>query len=355
MLTALDRVQPGEYSEFAAYLQSGDQPPLHSIMTACLNRLSEHPEPLIHMVLGEAVAATARIRAALIILESLGNSASTALIIQSHNLAAYYLSSRGFLQEAWVALGQAEQLGSIPGGLPYSTMAAVYAYQADLLREWNRLDEALERARISVQLTNYTGGSMAFTALAFLFKVLLARGEFEEASTVLQHVEHLMDHLQNPYQDALYVLVDQVRFWLERGEIERAVQWAERLERQDPLQSPLAQGRVDVSLTHVKLAQRKPDEALTLLKPRLEAAAQQERWGNVLEMQLLAALAHQMRGEEQEALNLLAEAVRLAQPEGHIRSFVDEGPPMAVLLSSLRAGKHGKGKAGNDAMIWWSR
>lgn len=196
---------------------------------------------------------------------------------------------------------------------------------------------------------------MAFTALAFLFKVLLARGEFEEASTVLQHVEHLMDHLQNPYQDALYVLVDQVRFWLERGEIERAVQWAERLERQDPLQSPLAQGRVDVSLTHVKLAQRKPDEALTLLKPRLEAAAQQERWGNVLEMQLLAALAHQMRGEEQEALTLLAEAVRLAQPEGHIRSFVDEGPPMAVLLSSLRAGKHGKGKAGNDAMIWWSR
>jgi LuxR family maltose regulon positive regulatory protein len=241
-------------------------------------------------------------------------------------------------------------LGSIPGGLPYSTMAAVYAYQADLLREWNRLDEALERARISVQHTNFTGGSMAFTALAFLFKVLLARGEFEEASTVLQQLEHLTDHLQNPYQYALYVLVDQVRFWLARGEIERAVQSAEWSEREDPLQSPLAQGRVDVSLTHVKLAQRKPDEALTLLKPRLEAATQKERWGNVIELQVLAALAHQMGGEEQEALTVLAEAVRLAQPEGYIRSFVDEGLPMAVMLSSLRASKHGKGKSGNDAM-----
>src|SRR5262249_40072228 len=107
-------------------------------------------ESMIHMVLGEAVPATARIRAALIIWESLGNSASTALIIQSLNLAAYYLNSRGLVQEAWGTLEQADQLGSIPGGLPYSTMAAVYAYQADLLREWNRLDEALERARISV-------------------------------------------------------------------------------------------------------------------------------------------------------------------------------------------------------------
>jgi LuxR family maltose regulon positive regulatory protein len=307
-------------------------------------------ESMIHMVLGEAVPATARIRSALIILESLGNSASTAIIIQSLNLAAYYLSSRGLLQEAWEALEQAEQLGSLPGGLPYSTMAAVYAYQADLLRGWNRLDLALERARISVQLTNYTGGSMAFTALVYLFKVLLARGEFEEASTVLQQVEHLMDHLQNPYVYALYVLVDQVRFWLERGEIERAIQWAERMERQDPLQSPLAQERVDVSLTHVNLAQRKPGEALTLLKPRLLAAIQQERWGNVIEMQVLAALAHQMRGEEQEALTMLVEAVRLAQPEGHIRSFVDEGPRMAVLLFALRASNHGKGKSGNDAM-----
>jgi LuxR family maltose regulon positive regulatory protein len=178
---------------------------------------------------------------------------------------------------------------------------------------------------------------------------LLARGEIEEASTVLQQAEHLMDHLHNPYVYALYVLVDQVRFWLARGEISRAIQWAERSEREDPLPSPLAQEQVDVALAHVKLFQSKPGEVLTLLMPRLEAATQQERWGNVIELLLLSALAHQMRGDEQGALTLLAETVRLAQPEGHIRSFVDEGDPMATLLSALRASKRMQGKSGNDA------
>ena len=306
-------------------------------------------ESMIHMVLGEAVPATAKIRDALTIWESSGNTASTAVMITCHHLAAYYLSSRGHLQEAWRLLEQAMELGSIPAGLPYPCMAAVYAYQANLLREWNRLDEALERARMAVQLTNSTTGAMAFTALAFLLKILLARGEIEEASTVLQQAEHVMDHLHNPYLYALYVLFDQVRFWLARGEISRAIQWAERSEREDPLPSPIAQERVDVALAHVKLVQRKPGEALTLLMPRLKAAIQQERWGNVIELRLLTAMAHQMRSEEQEALTTLVEAVRLAQPEGYIRSFVDEGAPMATLLSALRASKRGQGKSGNDA------
>ncbi len=61
VLTALDRVQPGNYSEFAAYLQAEAQPSLHSVITACLNRLLEQPEPLIlalddyHLLTEEAV------------------------------------------------------------------------------------------------------------------------------------------------------------------------------------------------------------------------------------------------------------------------------------------------------------
>ena len=47
VLTALDRVRPGNFSEFATYLQAEAQPDLPTVMTACLNRLSEQPEPLI--------------------------------------------------------------------------------------------------------------------------------------------------------------------------------------------------------------------------------------------------------------------------------------------------------------------
>ena len=43
-----------------------------------------------------------------------------------------------------------------------------------------------------------------------------------------------------------------------------------------------------------------------------------------------------MRNEEPEALAVLAQALRVAEPEGSIRSFVDEGAVMAALLFRLR-------------------
>jgi LuxR family maltose regulon positive regulatory protein len=44
------------------------------------------------------------------------------------------------------------------------------------------------------------------------------------------------------------------------------------------------------------------------------------------------ALAHQMQGDIPAALVPLQRALRLAEPEDYVRVFVDEGPPMAILL-----------------------
>jgi LuxR family maltose regulon positive regulatory protein len=61
-----------------------------------------------------------------------------------------------------------------------------------------------------------------------------------------------------------------------------------------------------------------------------------QRWGHVIEICLLQALAHQRLHEEAQALAALSEAVRLGEPEGYIRSFVEEGEALAVLLCKLR-------------------
>jgi len=47
---------------------------------------------------------------------------------------------------------------------------------------------------------------------------------------------------------------------------------------------------------------------------------------------VLQALAHQTQGDIPAALTSLQRAVTLAEPEGYVRIFVDEGPPMASLL-----------------------
>lgn len=49
-------------------------------------------------------------------------------------------------------------------------------------------------------------------------------------------------------------------------------------------------------------------------------------------MVALLALAHQARGDTPAALAPLGHALRLAEPEGYVRLFVDEGPAMAALL-----------------------
>ena len=47
---------------------------------------------------------------------------------------------------------------------------------------------------------------------------------------------------------------------------------------------------------------------------------------------MLQALVHQARGDIPAALASLQRALTLAEPEGYVRPFVDEGPPMASLL-----------------------
>ena len=49
---------------------------------------------------------------------------------------------------------------------------------------------------------------------------------------------------------------------------------------------------------------------------------------------MLQALAHQARGDIPAALAPLERALTLAEPEGYVRLFVDEGPPMAALLEA---------------------
>src|SRR5256714_12425320 len=115
-----------------------------------------------------------------------------------------------------------------------------------------------------------------------------------------------------------------------------ATHGAEELAQSARVPSPFARERQDVARARMLLAQKRPTEALSLLEPLQVDAQRQERVSHIIEMKVLQALAYQMCHQEQEARSALAQAVRLAEPEGYIRRFVDEGAPMELLLSQLR-------------------
>jgi LuxR family transcriptional regulator, maltose regulon positive regulatory protein len=81
-------------------------------------------------------------------------------------------------------------------------------------------------------------------------------------------------------------------------------------------------------------ADRSPREALELLGRLLRAAEDGQRTGSVIEILVLQALAHQMRGDIPTGLVPLERALTLAEPEEFVRVFLDEGPSMADLLEA---------------------
>jgi LuxR family maltose regulon positive regulatory protein len=109
-----------------------------------------------------------------------------------------------------------------------------------------------------------------------------------------------------------------------------------------PSEPNYAREREQLVLARVLLAEQTPEAALRLLERLHDLAAAQERVGSVLEIRALQAPALHAAGDQVAALAALAEALTLAAPEGWLRVFVDEGPPMAALLGKLAAPAQGR-------------
>src|SRR5471030_2490099 len=87
-------------------------------------------------------------------------------------------------------------------------------------------------------------------------------------------------------------------------------------------------------------AERSLQEATRLLERLLPAAEDGGRTRSVIEILVLQALAHQTQGDMPAALASLQRALMLSEPEGWVRVFADEGPPMASLLRAVARAAH---------------
>ena len=100
-----------------------------------------------------------------------------------------------------------------------------------------------------------------------------------------------------------------------------------------------------LALARILLAQDRPGQALALLDRLGAAAVAQGRVGSLIEIGALRALALAAGGEEAAAVAELAGALTLACPQGCVRVFADEGPPMTALLARLITAQRSGGAA----------
>jgi LuxR family maltose regulon positive regulatory protein len=287
-------------------------------------------EAQIYRSLGEAVSATKRNLEAS---QHMQAARQTSIATSFLSSAASLLIMRGKLHEAWQCCERAINLSRLEGYSLAIEVGHVSLYQMDILREWNQLEAARELAQKVLQRDEPLLLSMGLPVLA---RVHLARGDLDAAAEILQHAERMSERMHNPYWHALHSITAHVRFWIASGELEQANRWAESVQQGKRHPSPLVRELEDMALLRILLVQHKTDEALMRLVPLLDSATKQERWGHVIELLLLQTLGYLERLEKQTALTALTQALDLAEPEGYLRSFLDEGGAMAFLLSELR-------------------
>ncbi|HLV97542.1 MAG TPA: LuxR C-terminal-related transcriptional regulator [Ktedonobacterales bacterium] len=235
----------------------------------------------------------------------------------------------GNIQEADNQLAQAAEtyrrVLHLAGNQPLQIISEAHLGLARVLFEWNDLEAAEQHGQEALHLARqYESIVDRFVSCEVLLaRLKLAQDDVAGAAAMLAeasqsaHQQHFMDRIPE-------VAAAQVLTLLRQGKLAAAAHLAETHAL------PLSQARVH-------LAQRNPSAALAVLA-RLRVQVEARGWADErLKMLLLQALALQAQGEEEQAVSLLGDALALAEPGGFIRLFVDEGDPMAHLLTAVAA------------------
>jgi LuxR family maltose regulon positive regulatory protein len=128
-----------------------------------------------------------------------------------------------------------------------------------------------------------------------------------------------------------------VRVYLKQGLLDKAQAWAR--ERGLTINDEVNYlGEYEyLTLARVRIGEGVFTGVDALLERLLALAEAQKRTGSMIEILLTQALAHQVQGDRPQAFVALERALTLAEPEGYLRIFVDEGEAMRLLILNFRS------------------
>ena len=244
----------------------------------------------------------------------------------------------GRLHEAESIYQQTLRLATDKGEpIPLGT-SDLYRGLSELCVERNDLEAAGQHLLMAQKL----GEQLTLTD--WLFRLCISQARLKEAQGDLDGALALLDeaervHIRGPLPDVRPITALKARVWLKQGRLADAQRWVleQGLSQDDDL--CFVHEFEHITLARVLMAAGKSDpgtgvldEAARLLERLLHAAEAGGRLGSVIQILLLQALVYQANDNHPQSMQSLERAVVLAEPQGYVRIFVDEGRTMRLLL-----------------------
>ena len=214
---------------------------------------------------------------------------------------------------------------------------ASYALHAlgEILHEWNEGDAALACAQEALALAQQWGDADSLSGAYWtLVKVRIARREFARALEIIEERARLGVRLPR-YRRGAIAMEALVRLAMnDLAAASRRVDELAACTDEDWLM-PRA---IPVYLAQFRHGLRPSlDDVLDYLARSLEVAEAAGAQPAIAKMLVYQAMALQATGRGEQARAALTRALALAEPEGYVRTFIDEGAPMGELLAAVLA------------------
>lgn len=248
--------------------------------------------------------------------------------------------AQGRLGDALRTYGQALQRAEQGGGPVLRGTADMYVGMSELHRERDDLRAATRHLLYGHELGEHRGlPQNPYRHRVAMARIREAEGDLGGALDLLDEAERL--YVSDFFPNVRPVPAMRARVWIRQGRLGHAAGWAR--EQSLAVDDELSYLREFEHITLARLllatypAERADDvvhDAERLLTRLLHAAEEGGRTGSVIEILVLQALAHHARDDTAAALPPLRRALTLAEPEGYVRVFADEGAPMASLLKT---------------------
>ena len=234
----------------------------------------------------------------------------------------------GHLHQAAELCRQVIQLG---GQSP--PVAPAHIGLATLYYEWNQLDLAFKEAQIGIEQSQHTGNPLILSdGYRILAVIHQSRGESEAALSTLKKADQLVNSHQVSPLARLRIAACHVQIALVQENLNAAQFWAEQVT--EPVDSSLFDPCLGLTPIHILLARHKKTEAAERLNDLYDTACHKGCGAGMVGVRLLQSLASET---STEALHFLQEALKIAQPEGFVRTFVDKGEPIKALLERMKS------------------